>query len=155
MGDRGNIEVRQKHGSVFLYSHRGGSEICATLAIALNKGRGRWSDPSYLTRIIFNELQGDDRGTTGFGISVGQPDDNEYDIPTLFWCVDEHPSGVNGQCGDRDHITCGLRVIADDGLMRADYDAEDFVSKFHPPDSIPPGYVRSGDVLVRQEIGNE
>ncbi len=96
MGDRGNIEIVQgvkrmnedevrALDSVFLYTHWRGSQVAQILASALNKSEGRGSDPSYLTRIIFNELQGDDRTSTGFGISVGQPDDNEYSIPKVIW----------------------------------------------------------------------
>ena len=43
------------------------------------KLKERWDDGAYLTRIIFNALQGEDRGTTGFGISTSIQD-NEYDI---------------------------------------------------------------------------
>jgi hypothetical protein len=85
MGDRGNIAVEQKYGTVFLYSHWGGSVIDTVLADAFVKGGGRIRDQSYFTRILFNELQGDDRGTTGFGISVGKPDDNEHPIPHVVW----------------------------------------------------------------------
>lgn len=87
MGDRGNIEIRQPHttDSVYLYTHWGGSDIASTLAAALDRGRGRWSDPAYLTRIIFDELTAGDRSETGFGISVGQPDDNEHHIPVVQW----------------------------------------------------------------------
>ena len=101
MGDRGNIEIVQgtRHtgvgeepralDSVFLYTHWRGSQVAQILASALNRSEGRGSDPSYLTRIIFNELQGDDRTSTGFGISVGQPDDNEYSIPKVVWQHDK------------------------------------------------------------------
>jgi len=97
MGDRGNIEIVQGTrwagegeepralDSVFLYTHWRGSQVAQILADALNKSEGRGSDPSYLTRIIFNELQGEDRTSTGFGISVGHPDDNEYSIPKVIW----------------------------------------------------------------------
>ena len=103
MGDRGNIEIvqgerstvrhdpegdvneRRALDSVFLYTHWRGSQVCQILANALNNSGGRTHDPSYLTRIIFNELQGEDRTTTGFGISVGHPDDNEYAIPKVIW----------------------------------------------------------------------
>jgi len=97
MGDRGNIEIVQGTrwagegqetralDSVFLYTHWRGSQVAQILASALEKSGIRGGDPSYLTRIIFNELQGDDRTTTGFGISVGHPDDNEYSIPKVIW----------------------------------------------------------------------
>ena len=86
MGDRGNIAIQQPGATdtLFLYTHWGGSEVAGDLAAALFRGQ-RWDDPSYLTRIIFNELQGDNREETGFGICVGHPDDNEYEIPVLRW----------------------------------------------------------------------
>jgi|TARA_R110002020_G_scaffold155677_3_gene336890 hypothetical protein len=91
MGDRGNIEIAQPctglergETSIFLYTHWRGSELCKILATALDKGRDRWADPAYMTRIIFNELQGDDRSNTGFGISIEEVDP-EYPTPQLFW----------------------------------------------------------------------
>lgn len=89
MGDRRNIVVDFGNGtSVALYSHWGGSDLQAVLAKALARGRSRWNDPSYLTRIIFSEMiaaeSGDDviatlMDTTGFGISPFLTDIPEYD----------------------------------------------------------------------------
>ena len=83
MGDRGNIVVMQSKNpsdAVWLYTHWGGSDLNTILANALLRGKDRLDDPSYLTRIIFCELIGDDiAGTTGFGIST-RMDDNEYDV---------------------------------------------------------------------------
>ena len=85
MGDRGNIEISQPGAtdSVFLYTHWGGSHVCEILASAIVKGRN--GDPSYFTRIVFDEMVNGDRGTTGFGISVGNIEDNEYDVPVVSW----------------------------------------------------------------------
>lgn len=82
MGDRANIIVidddrdAENLRGVVLYTHWSGSEIKDTLKAALSK-RERWDDAAYLTRIIFCELVGPDRGTTGYGISsfIG---DNEH-----------------------------------------------------------------------------
>lgn len=50
----------------------------AIVANALERGKGRWGDDSYLARIIFCELVKDDvGGTAGTGIDV-EPGDNEY-----------------------------------------------------------------------------
>lgn len=82
MGDRGNVCIRETtdnvENDVYLYTHWSGAELPEIVRVALAK-RWRWNDAPYLTRIIFNELQGDDRGETGFGISptIG---DNQYDI---------------------------------------------------------------------------
>lgn len=80
MGDRANIIVRQnkweENPPVYLYTHWCGYDLWKTLQTALAK-RWRWDDQAYLTRIIFNEMQGDDRGETGYGISTDRPD-NSY-----------------------------------------------------------------------------
>ncbi len=102
MGNRGNIKIEQSDGALFLYTHWGGSDLCVTLATALDKGRSRWTDESYHTRIIFNELQGDDRGTTGFGIAVGHAPDNQHEIPTLSWLNAEHGMGLAVHYGDKE-----------------------------------------------------
>jgi len=72
MGDRANIIICEEQGSkIHLYTHWGGSELRNTLAAALDRGRDRWTDESYLTRIIFSEMvRNDINGTTGFGIST-------------------------------------------------------------------------------------
>jgi len=128
MGDRGNIEIiqgtargndgeRRALDSVYLYTHWRGSQVCQILASALEAGGGRIHDPSYLTRIIFNELQGDDRTSTGFGISVGQPDDNEYSIPTVVW-----------QNRGNDETATELRIL----YGGRDYSTVEFMSEYLP-----------------------
>jgi hypothetical protein len=66
MGDRGNIVV----DGVYLYSHWTGSNLPKVLQDALAK-RWRWTDGSYLCRIVFDcmteKAHGDE---TGFGIST-------------------------------------------------------------------------------------
>jgi len=83
MGDRANVVVQeswapegQAPGEVFLYTHWGGSELPGILQTAL-KRNARWTDSSYLCRIIFQTMVGDDRGETGYGIGASRPD-NEY-----------------------------------------------------------------------------
>ncbi len=102
MGDRANIGVIMRDFNdeanttvVFFYSHWGGSQIEETLADALDRGRGRWSDDSYLARIIFSEMVKDEiLGDTGYGMSI-YVGDNEYDIlivdleSNLVFTVDE------------------------------------------------------------------
>ena len=119
MGDRGNIEIKQPgaNDSVFLYTHWRGSQVKGILADALAKG-GRWSDPSYLTRIIFQEMIGDDDTTTSYGISVGQPDDNEHDIPLVLW-VETDTGNAFGPKRD-------LTIRSND----VDYTPEEFVARY-------------------------
>lgn len=129
MGDRGNIEIVQgvkrmnedevrALDSVFLYTHWRGSQVAQILADALKKSGIRCGDPSYLTRIIFNELQGDDRTTTGFGISVGQPDDNEYSIPKVIW---QRVDSANRLEGNNE-----LRIL----YNGRDYSPEEFIAEY-------------------------
>ncbi len=119
MGDRGNIEIKQPHAedSVFLYAHWRGCQIKGILADALAKG-GRWSDPSYLTRIIFQEMIGDDNSTTSFGISVGSPDDNEYPIPLVHWVETD----TGNAFGPKRDLTITLEGV--------DYTPEDFIARY-------------------------
>lgn len=89
MGDRGNIGIRQPHeeATIFLYTHWGGSGICHILSEGLRKCKqeGRLDDPACATRIIFDTLTGLRGGSTGYGISVGSPCDNEHEIPFVVW----------------------------------------------------------------------
>lgn len=74
MGDRGNIVVN----GVWLYTHWGGSDIKKDLQKALQR-HIRWDDAPYLTRIIFDQMKGNDFGETGWGISLKMCD-NEHNI---------------------------------------------------------------------------
>jgi hypothetical protein len=97
MGDRGNIAVKQRgdRGHVFLYSHWGGTELPQDLQKALAR-RQRWTDPAYLTRIIFDTMtEGQQGEETGYGISAGLSDNEhvilEVDCETAkvrAWCDD-------------------------------------------------------------------
>ncbi len=89
MGDRANIVVRDAwpedlgdKEAVFLYGHWSGTDMPELLRLALSAGRDRWSDPTYLARIVFQTMIGEDSGTTGFGIST-RLTDNEYDLIVL------------------------------------------------------------------------
>jgi hypothetical protein len=86
MGDRGNIAIKQNDDTcIYLYTHWRGSSVCGILAKALDseKGRNRWRDRAYLTRIIFDTLtEGYQNEETGFGIDT-EPCDNQHDIPVV------------------------------------------------------------------------
>jgi hypothetical protein len=85
MGDRAVIEIHQEGGTVCLYSHSDGLYLREVLAKALERGSGRWDDPQYLTRIIFNEMtKGREMETTGYGIHVGQAEELGPDNPTIY-----------------------------------------------------------------------
>lgn len=80
MGDRANIHiVEEDGGDLYFYTHWDGFVLPTILARALDRGRGRWSDESYLARIIFSEMvKRDVEGETGYGISTYRTD-YEYD----------------------------------------------------------------------------
>ena len=73
MGDRGQVYIKDE--GVYLYTHWNASELVETVRKALAK-RWRWDDPSYLARIIFDEMIGPKQGSeTGFGISTTKAGD--------------------------------------------------------------------------------
>ena len=77
MGARAQIEVKQKPHSVFLYTHLWSGTILQDTIKGMIKGKLRWEDPTYLTRILFDSLIKDDDGTTGYGIWTFQAGDIE------------------------------------------------------------------------------
>lgn len=79
MGDRANIVVKQGDEQVCLYSHWGGSGLDGVLARALKRGKSRWDDFQYLTRIIFCEMIDKEewRELTGYGISQNVHDGDD------------------------------------------------------------------------------
>lgn len=78
-------------GKVCLYQHWDGDTLGKTLSEALDRGRSRWNDESYLTRIIFSTMLMDS-GTladlTGFGIAPYTT--NQY----YTWTVDTEKQTV-------------------------------------------------------------
>jgi len=78
MGDRycvgftGFDETDNTERRVWLYSHWGGSDRHREIALAIEKARPRWSDPTYATRIAISTIVGDGwKDETGFGIEAG------------------------------------------------------------------------------------
>jgi len=77
VGERAQVKVMMGgvEPSVYLYTHWGGLDLEAVVRHALAK-RQRWDDPEYLTRIIFCEMvRGEERESTGFGISTSENGD--------------------------------------------------------------------------------
>jgi hypothetical protein len=77
---------------VYLYTHWTGDSLPTTVAAALRRGKGRWSDNTYLTRIVFSEMiKGDILGETGFGIAASIDDvdgeDRIVDVDTAAQTV--------------------------------------------------------------------
>ena len=79
MGDRANVVVQSRGERVYLYSHWGGASVAAAAQRALARAEDRWDDAPYLTRVVFQEMVGTDKGTTGYGIWTSAPD-NEHPI---------------------------------------------------------------------------
>ena len=130
MGDRGNIQITQTYqvadgsrqeATAFLYTHWGGSEVATVLASALKRGYDRTGDPEYLSRIIFQELIGDDHSNTGFGICLGAVGDNEWPIPHVWW----KPVGA-----DRAGWPAPSRMLTVTYRDR-DYTADQFINEFY------------------------
>lgn len=82
MGDRRNIELVYGGGNtIYLYAHWHGTALPGIVASALKRGKERWDDDSYLSRIIFSEMVKQDiEGLTGFGIAPYQMDENHPNI---------------------------------------------------------------------------
>lgn len=83
MGDRANVMIRSDYDEgVFLYTHWGGYELPQLVQSALAREE-RWTDSSYLARIVFSAMIKDEvDGETGYGISsvIG---DNEHPVIVL------------------------------------------------------------------------
>jgi len=87
MGNRANVYIINQlpDKGVYLYSHWGGDSLIETVrdALASGPGRHRWNDYSYLTRIIFCKMVGDNiDGELNYGISAVLCD-NEHPIIVL------------------------------------------------------------------------
>lgn len=74
MGDRANIVIEADNGMfpapVFFYTHWSGYRIKQDLQSALVKGKERWDDPQYLSRVIFCQMVGTQDEITGYGITT-------------------------------------------------------------------------------------
>lgn len=89
MGARAQVIIRNTEYSenegIALYTHYGSGSLPRDVARALDRGRGRWGDTAYLTRIIFSELIKDDvLGETGFGIEPGRNVHGDLDYPPII-----------------------------------------------------------------------
>jgi hypothetical protein len=84
MGDRSNIVIQQSNGDrVYLYGHWLGSSAIGVVQGVLERHE-RWSDESYLARMLFNEMTSEDPdSSTGFGISANYMPDNEHPLIVL------------------------------------------------------------------------
>ena len=87
MGCRGTIEIwndaaapKDAETPVVLYTHWGAKRMMVNVISAL-KRKERWSDPPYLSRIIFCEMiAGNYNSTTGYVIQTYNAGDTEEEI---------------------------------------------------------------------------
>ena len=79
MSDKRQIHVTYPNGQkIYFYTHNGGYTLPRVVAEALNTARDHWSDPSYLARVVFNQMTADDpTGITGYGIAT-EYEDSDY-----------------------------------------------------------------------------
>lgn len=66
---------------VYLYQHRDGQNVFGSVCNSIKRAitANRDNDPDYLARIIFCDMiQGDERGTAGFGIGTEPFDDIKF-----------------------------------------------------------------------------
>jgi hypothetical protein len=92
MEDKANVLIKDRyhtnHPPVFFYTHWRGSELDEIVGRALDRGRGRWGDTSYLARILFRDMiEGSEKDTVGFGIYMSVHD-NQIGRPIIV--VDDH-----------------------------------------------------------------
>ena len=84
MGDRSNVVVQQANGDrIYLYGHWMGAEAITIVESVLSR-RERWSDESYLARMLFSKMvEGDLDGETGYGIATYPVDNDGYPFIVL------------------------------------------------------------------------
>jgi hypothetical protein len=79
MGARTVFEVKDREGSIFLYSHWGGDTKLEDAVAALVKAQPRWSDTTYGMRIFISQIIGDAWDSeTGYGISAKNVFEEQY-----------------------------------------------------------------------------
>lgn len=81
MGDRRQVIIQEGSDKIVLYTHWGGSELPDVVRDSLLRGKERWDDAPYLSRIIFCDMIKDrERGLTGFGIWSSEMDSEYPDV---------------------------------------------------------------------------
>jgi len=84
MGARTVFEVKDREGSIFLYSHWGGESKLETAIQALAYAQPRWTDTTYGMRIFISRVIGEDWSLeTGYGISAKNVFEEGYE-PMVF-----------------------------------------------------------------------
>lgn len=131
MGDRGHVRVLDHHreDDVYLYTHWGAKHLAETVAAALAREE-RWSQPSYLTRIIFSEMiRGSLDSNTSFGIQPGP----QHDINTLVTVDPEEQTIHIGGGAKLPELQEGKWPSSEESIHYGVWDGtfKDFVDEFH------------------------
>lgn len=87
MGDRAMAEIRTEGGSLYLYTHGGGSSLPDDSKEAILFARERWSDYPYAVRIIVDQLTREGRDEqTGYGLMLtpNAEDEHNSDNPSVI-----------------------------------------------------------------------
>lgn len=87
MGDRAMAEIKTPDGSLYVYTHWGGSSLPEEAKKALEKAKPRWGDIGYATRIVVDQLTKEGRDEeTGFGLMLKPSAEDEYnnDSPSVI-----------------------------------------------------------------------
>ena len=79
MGDRAMAEIKTEGGSLYVYTHWGGSDLVHDAQKAIMAAKERWGDLSYATHIIVDQLTKHGRDQeTGYGIMLKPNAEDEY-----------------------------------------------------------------------------
>ena len=87
MGDRAIAEIKVEKGSLFVYTHWGGSELPEDAKQAIRAAKPRWDDEPYGTRIIVDQLTKAGRDQeTGYGLMLAPDAEDSYnnDNPSVI-----------------------------------------------------------------------
>ena len=84
MGNRAMVKIQcGASPGVYLYTHQGGAELEQDVRCALAR-QARWDDASYLARIVFEAMIGNQQGReTGLGIQAISQDDLQHPLIVL------------------------------------------------------------------------
>lgn len=87
MGDRRMAEIKTSEGSLYLYTHWGGSTLPDDARLAVEKAAPRLGDEGYWVRIVLDQLtKGGRDKETGYGIMLKPNAEDEYadDKPSVI-----------------------------------------------------------------------
>ena len=87
MGDRAMAEIKTKEGSLYVYTHWGGSSLPTRAKEAIKFAQGRLSDTPYAVRILVDQLTKEGRDEqTGYGLMLTPSAEDEYnhDQPSVI-----------------------------------------------------------------------